>query len=90
MSLVQISANEGEALTGRDLQKAISNIGLNNNGFFLKDCTIEELNKLTESLKSFNEMNYGEYSDDEILEFAPETESDDEILEFAPEGSDQP
>lgn len=68
MSLVQISANEGEALTGRDLQKAISNIGLNNNGFFLKDCTIEELNKLTESLKSFNEMNYGEYSDDEILD----------------------
>lgn len=50
MSLAQISANEGEALTGRDLQKAISNIGLNNNGFFLKDCTIEELNKLTESL----------------------------------------
>lgn len=68
MSLVQIFANEGEALTDRDLQKAISNIELKNNGFFIKDCTIEELNKLTESLKSFNEMNYEEYSDDDILD----------------------
>ena len=68
MSLINIFSAEGEALTENDLQKAFSNIELYTNGFFIYDCTKEELNKLTGSLKSFSEMNYGECSDDDILD----------------------
>lgn len=68
MSLISVFAKEGEALTVGDLQNAFNSIELIPNGFFLSNCTDEDLNQLIESLENFSKLNYIDYSDDDILD----------------------